>query len=166
MPLLIRKIKKRKWDKPEVSPGAADPPVPAEPVGDFCTDNNEISVWLIEEDKANLARVVTALSGAKTTNISHFDYAIFDSQIVLDLSLELKTTTGESPDDEANGKWHRDIVVGTADNLCALVKNIYNTCAKERVPATDIRSNLRKAIGSGQITAERLTDQLRKDLSV
>jgi len=164
VPFLIRKIRKRKWDKPEEDEGEA-PSVPADPVGDFSTDNNEVSVWLVEENKVNLERVVTALSGAKTTNVSHFDYAIFDSQIVLNLALELKATPGESPDDAANATWHRDIVVGTADNLCALVKNIYNSCAKSRVPAAEVRSNLKKAIQAGQITAERLTEQLKKDLS-
>jgi hypothetical protein len=165
VPLLIRKIKKRKWDKPEASPGAPDSPVPAEPIADFCTVNNEISVWHIEEDQANLERVITALS-ANTDFVSNFDYAIFDAQIVLDLALELKATPGGSPDDEANQKWHRDIVVATADNLCALVKSIYGQCAKERISEADIRSNLKKAIESTQIAVARLPVKLRKDLGI
>jgi hypothetical protein len=162
-PFLIRKIKKRKWDKPDF-PAEKAVPVPADPVGDFCTENNEISVWVVEENNDNLARLITALSGAKTTNVSQFDYAIFDSQLVRDLSLELKPTPGESPDEEANGKWHRDIVVETADKLCALVKTIYNNCTKDRVPAAQVKAYLKKAIESGQIAPDLLTEKLRKDL--
>jgi hypothetical protein len=162
--LLIRKIKKRRWDRPDIPAGTTEPPVPAEPVGDFSTIENEISVWQIEEDKTNLARVITALSGANTTAVSHLDYAIFDSQIVSDLSLEIKVTTGDSPDDEVNSKWHRDIVVGTADNLCKLVQGVYKKCGKERVPATDIRANLKGALQAGQIASGRLTEKLKQEL--
>ena len=164
MPFLIRKIKKRKWDKStDLSAGA--PPVPADPVGDFSTDHNEVSVWLIEENDTNLERVITALSGAKTTNVSHFDYAKFDCQLVMGLALQLKESVGESPDDEANEKWHRDIIVGTADNLCSLVKSIYDNCSKQRVPSVKVRANLKEAINSGRIPPERLEEKLRKDLS-
>ena len=141
-PFLIRKINKRIWDRPEFPSGKAVP-VPADPVGDFSTENDEISVCVVEENNDNLDGVITALSGAKTTNVSHFDYAIFDSPLGRDFSWQLKPTPGQSPDKEANRKWHRDIVVETADNLCAIAKTIYSNCTKERVLAAQVNPLVR-----------------------
>ncbi len=159
MPLLLRKIRKNRWYKPDVAAGAPASPMPADPVGDLYTSGNDLSVFQIENDRSNLERVVTAL-GANAETISNVDYALFEDRLVTQVKLEINETPGGTPDEEVN-KWHRDIAVGTADNLLALAKGIYSVCETERVSEKEIHSWVAQGLERGELSRSNLNPKLR-----
>jgi hypothetical protein len=77
MPLILRKIRKARWYQYDRSdfPWLLEEDIPADPLGDLATNDNELSVWQINDDKSNLPRVAAALA-ANCDDISNLDYAL------------------------------------------------------------------------------------------
>lgn len=68
MPLILRKIEKGRWNSdPQAVPWLPPGEVQAQALLDLAPKDNGLSVWLIEEDRSNLDRVVAALAGVLRT---------------------------------------------------------------------------------------------------
>jgi hypothetical protein len=77
MPLMLRKIRKARWYQHNQAdfPWLLDEDIPADPLGDLVTNDNELSVWQINDDKSNLHRIAAALA-ANSDDISNLDAEI------------------------------------------------------------------------------------------
>lgn len=83
--------------------------IPADPISnDLKTQNNSLSLYLIEEDKSNLNRIVAAL-GSNRKNLQNFDYVLIDSHIIYTSGLLVKKKNGNTVDNEVNTKYHFDL---------------------------------------------------------
>ena len=103
---LLRKIEKNRW-MPEAYVAQDD--VPADALRDLQTGSNKLSVWLIEEDKSDLERIVVALAAMRNV-LSNLDYALLDSGILDKINIKMSDSLGNSPDLTANSRWHRDLI--------------------------------------------------------
>jgi hypothetical protein len=72
MPFILRTIRKDRWYRIEDVPWLEEGDIHADPLADLNTKANELSVWLIEDDRSNLNRVVSALAATRT-HISNLD---------------------------------------------------------------------------------------------
>ena len=71
------------------------------------TQNNELSVWLVVDDKSNLAEVMAALS-LTADQVSVVDYALLGLEVLLDKGFNIVENAGRTPFTTAN-HWHRDL---------------------------------------------------------
>jgi len=159
---LLRKITKAKWyDTPWLQNGE----VPADALVDLRTQNNELSVWRIEPDRANLNAVIAALASNKTDRLANLDYVLLDEEVVIALGIQSVKSDGDSPHRHANSHWHWDLVHLTAAKVLGLAREMKRREAEhKRVQHTAVREILRAALQGGELDRDvvkaDLLDQL------
>lgn len=123
MPLILRMSRnKNKWyeDKPS---WLKNDEIHADPLTDFVTTKNSLSVWRVEDNKSNLKRIIAALAAIRD-RIDKFDYVLFDEKLLNEYDIKVKLAEGNSPDQEANA-WHYDLIELSAQQLAKFVKAIW-----------------------------------------
>ncbi len=152
MPFILRKIRKSKWYKSEGTPWLAQGDLQADSLGDLTTQQNELSVWQIQDDLSNLDRVLAAMA-ASTHQISNLDYALLRQELLP--GIKTKSTLGMSLDEDAN-IWHIDLIELSAQKLFALANVIQSQAQIKRKPEKEVLKLVAQAITSGQIDRYRL----------
>lgn len=107
MPFLLRNIKKARWKKEDKS-WLNDGDSPADILTDFRSQENNLSIWCVEDDSGNLGRILAAFA-AKRDYLQVLDIVLFDSEIISDLDIQTKQTNGETFDYEINKNCHFDL---------------------------------------------------------
>lgn len=150
----------------ESPPWLEEGDIPADPLGDFRTLENSISVWVVNDEKKILERIIAALAGGRG-KLEHFDYLVFDAKILCDIGIEQIESDGKSVDTELSKSNHRDLVEISADKLVRLVKAICKEdlveCAERRQPK-DVALIIAEAIDKGWIKKENLKDKLIREV--
>jgi hypothetical protein len=146
--LLLRKIRKGRWYKEHQPSWLCTDDIPADPLGDLVTRENRLSLWYIDDDKANLQDVVAAMA-ANADNVSNFDYALLDLEAVLSLGLKVASTEGGSPNKDANSRWHRDVIELSSSKLGQLAKLFYQKGQRGRVQERKVRKMILTSLDRG-----------------
>jgi hypothetical protein len=118
----MRGIRRARWYKQEIQPWLQKDEIPADPLGDLKTTGNGLSVYLIDDEKSNLGRVVCALAATRD-RIQHFDYLLFDWDILLSTGITVKRSEGKTPDCAVN-ELHCDLAELSGQKLLALATDI------------------------------------------
>lgn len=159
MPRLLLKVHKILWEKTSLPSFLQKGDIPADCLADLNTEKNELSAWYIEDDGANLNRVLTALA-ATCSFISNFDYLLFDYAIVTGLGLTINKTDGETPDSVANSSWHRDLTELSGQNVLKFALTIFYDSNVQRIPERKIGEWLRGAVANKEVDPSKLTARL------
>lgn len=163
--MLLRKINRARWLPLEDSGWLPNGEIPADPLSDLATSQGRLSVWVISPDRSNLDRVIGALAG-NCDYLSNVDYVLFDEGLVTQLGLKTTRAPGNSPDSEANGNWHQDIVELTAARMAALAKAVYAFAKPgDRRSPKQVRRLLEDAIRNNWVDRSRLKETLASRLS-
>ena len=88
--------------------GIEDGDVQADALFDLRTFSNALSVWMIEENRGNLNRIIAALAAGRET-VDKLDYALIERQRLDELGIRLVQVNGVSCDDQENLRWHQDL---------------------------------------------------------
>ena len=163
MPLLFRGISLGRWDWQEGNiPWLPVGELPAAPLRDLNTSpQSQLSVWHIDDNKANLGLVVAGIA-SKRQNPDPYDYALFDEHLLTDAGIRLEITPGDSYDQGANTEWHRELFELTASKVVALVRLIYLHGELDRIQENDVNALIQKSVGAGRVEKGRLNENLRK----
>jgi hypothetical protein len=159
VPRLLLKIHKIVWERTALPSFVKEGDISADCLGELNTEKNELSVWYVEDDGANLNRVLTALA-ATCSFISNFDYLLFDYAIVTALGVTIRQTDGETPDNVANHSWHRDLVELSAQTLLKFAVAIFYNSSVQRIQATRIGEWLNGGVANGEIDPLKLPQKL------
>jgi len=163
VPLILRKIRKAKWYRNDAVPWLAKEGLQADALVDLATKGNRLSVYVVEDDRSNLERIITAIA-ANCDFISDFDYALFAQETLDEIKINAEHTSGETPDTVVNS-WHRDLVELSAANIFALANVIVTNAERKRVLSKRVLELVARAVASGQIEREKLRlkpDQIAK----
>jgi len=163
VPFLLRAIRKNRWYEKPAEPFLASGDVPADPLADLRTDGNCLSVFCIDEDKANLERVLAAYASNRDI-IANLDYALIDAQLLEKIGITCIKTVGQLPDQAVNNSWHRDLTGLSGLNLVALAKEILTKGEKLRVSQPRVVELIRTAVDSGHLDANRITPGIREKI--
>ena len=157
MPLL-RKITKAKWlDLPWLRAGD----VPADALVDLRTQKNELSVWRVDPDEANLNAVIAALASNGTDRIANLDYVLLEDEVVAGLGIQCVKTDGDSPHLDANVRWHCDLVELTATNVVRLAEEMKRREAEhKRLFPGRVKTILVSALQAGELQRAAVTPKL------
>ena len=140
-----------------------DGDVQADALFDLRTFSNALSVWLIEENLANLNRVVAALAAGRET-LDKIDYALIQKQSLDDLGIEVVKAKGVSCDDQANELWHQDLRGLSGAQLVDLAYLIQEQAALERVQRSTVATLIITSVDEGFIDLTRIGEKLRARL--
>ena len=162
MPLLLRAIRKSRWNKDNF-PWLTQDDIQADLLGDLVTSNNTLSVWLVQDDKSNLNEVITALASNRNT-ISNLDYAIFDISLLESINIKLEVNEGNTHYDKSN-RWHRDLIELNANKIVKLAESMLKNSSIERVLEKKISDLIKGAVDNGQIDKEKLNPSINNKVS-
>lgn len=154
---LLRKIEKNRWIRPEYLP---QDETRADTLLDLQTKGNRLSLWLVEEDRSNLERIVAALA-AQRDHMSNLDYALIDCGVFEKLNIKVENSEGTSPDSEANKNWHRELVELSVSQVAKLAK-IVEDSERERVSESTVARWIGQRIDNGHIERELLKPGIAK----
>ncbi len=158
--MLLRTVRRSRWYGLPDIPWLPDGEAQADALKDLRTEDNTLSLWHVEDNERNLARVLIAATAGRS-DIANIDYLLFDSEVLHACSLEAKHTHGDSLDNEANNLWHLDIENLTASAVARLAALLFVKGETYRVFEKEVLDWLRGVVSSGHIDRGRLKDKLR-----
>lgn len=160
MPFLVRGIKRRKWDRQSVYPWLEKDEIPADPLTDLPTSDNALSVYIVEDDKSNLDRVITALAATRERP-DKYDYLLFDERALSIANVKTELTRGNTPDDLVNS-WHLDLVELSGSKLLALVTEILRSDYRTaRWLESVVKDKLQRGMKAGHVDPGKMPPKLR-----
>ena len=161
--MLLIRIDKPRWDwNTDDSPWIPPGDIPAAPLTDLRTSpNSELSVWYVEDNRSNLARIIAALAGTRDHS-DKFDFALFPEAVLTQAQIQWNTSLGNSADRDANSSWHRDLIELTASKLSTLARLIREQGEIERRFEKQVVELIADGIEQGWIEAQRLKPSLRR----
>jgi hypothetical protein len=164
VPFLLRSIRKGRWHE-IMGTSPTDEQIRKGPLRDFASDDNTLSVWRIEEDRSNLEQVAVALS-SKRDSFTNFDYVLVDEALLTEINIKIEQMDGDSPDQEANIRWHRDLVELTDSKLIDLVRAVAEKGETTRIPEKTIARLIQEAVDAGRLDRTRLNKKLAVKLKM
>lgn len=141
MPLLLLSTKYNKWLRPKPD-WLGEGEIPADPIFALKTQDNTMSVWLVDNDRSCIKRIVGALAATRQA-LQEFEYVLLDSKTVTDVGIKTHPTEGTSIDSELN-KFHLDLIEISAQKLVKLAKTILEKIWQEDTRFVEQR--LRKTV--------------------
>lgn len=162
MAFLLRKITKPKWYPDPALTWLAQGEVPADALSDLRTDRNELSVWSVDQQRANLDPIITALA-AKLQKVEKVDYALFDDAVLPTIAIVTVKSEGDSPHATANANWHQDLIELTATKVTNLAGQLM-TVDHVRVPRDRVKHLLLEALDTGAIPRDGIDEGLLNEL--
>ncbi|MHC4135086.1 MAG: hypothetical protein ACYS0K_08885 [Planctomycetota bacterium] len=163
MAFYLRRITKARWLRPDEK-WLPDGEVHADPIVDLRTEKNELSVWSVDDSRANFDRVVTALGGTGEF-VSNVDYALVEDRLIKELGIRVQQSAGATPDDQANESWHYHLTELTGAKILQLALLIAFRSERDRVRERAMRTLLLDAISAGTIARDRLDENLARRLA-
>ena len=125
------------------------------------TKGNQLSVWLIDDNKSNLKRVIAALASGRDT-LDKIDYALIDRRVLESLDIPVSKVDGLSPDAGANQHWHFDLTKLSGKQLVALA--VYMREGLVREPKSKVKTAVLESIHSGVVAKDALSNTLLDSL--
>jgi len=156
MPLALRIIRRRRWD---TLPWLSEYEIQADALNDFGTKDNQLSLWIIDDNKSNLNRVVTAYA-AKRDEVTNLDYALFDVQILSDLNVNYENAPGDTPDEMANSSWHIHAKELTGQDILELVKVVSELGLPDRLSHINILTLLADGVSKQILDRSRMLPKI------
>lgn len=154
MAFIFRQVRKNRWYKGEAESSLSINDVPADPLGDLQTKSNELSIWLIDDEKSNLERVASALAAGREA-IANLDYALLDFKYFRKLKIKYKSSRGGTLDNHIN-EYHIDMLELSGRKLVRLAKAFFRYAEIQRIPEKNVTVLIKKAIESEQIDSTKI----------
>lgn len=163
MPLIFRGISKTRWNQQKHTDEydwlkAGD--IPAETFVDVVrkdVQQNELSVYLIDESSTSLERMLAAFA-VNRDRPDKLDYKLIDYELLLNAGFEFKETSGDTPDEIVNS-WHRDLHYLTTQKLAEFVRLLYFEAESERKTKIQIEKLMIASIKAGNISESKIENQ-------
>ena len=164
MPRFFRKISKAKWYQDAGLEWLRAGELQADALNDLRTNENELSLFLIEDGDQNLERVVAAVASTGKS-LRHVDYAELFSEELEGIDIRPERSDGETHDQEVNRKWHFDARKLSAEKILALAHIVGAPGTKRaRIPEAKVIEYVRKAVSDGFISRDALDEKVRRHI--
>lgn len=162
MSRFVRHVRKSKWYASPAVPWLKEGELQADALFDFEARSNRVSVWKLEDDGSNLGRIIAGMAATRDT-LANWDYAVIDQKDLDDIGIDITRSRGVSVDDEANDRWHWDLVELTADKVYRLAQRVQQS-AIERVLRKRVASLVSQAISCGWIDRKGVSEAIMEKI--
>lgn len=160
MTTIFRKLRqKRHWDsKPWLGTGDSQ----SDAAKCLMTDDNRLSVFILENSNVQMERVVAALALTRD-NLEHVDLAIAPEEVLEVCGIRHAKVPAKTPDSEVND-WHLDLVELTLAKIAELATAIRNEGKIVRYQRTDVRVAVQKSLRTANIVPGNINPKLVRAL--
>ncbi len=160
MATFLRKVTWGRWLEPDDSGWLEDGEAPADALKDFAdTEANALSVYLIEPERENLDRVLSAMAGNSKFPHKGLSYVLFDDRVLSSIGIQEKKTPGVTKDEVVNKGWHYDLVELNASKVARLVTELWKTDTPTRLTRSEVVPLIQQAIQAGHLAKEDLVKE-------
>ena len=160
----LRKIRKQKWERDGATWLAPDA-LQADALGDLRTNENSLSIFLVNPNRNNLERVIAAMA-ATTDSLSNFDYALVPFSVVESGGFNVVNVPGDTPDDGVN-QAHRDLAELSAQQLLDLATLIQSQAIeRKRISHKDVKRFINRALSAGELNRSKLNAKITAELGI
>ena len=139
-----------------------DDDVPADLLSDFSTKNNALSVYEIDEGNSNLQDIIASLA-ANRDKVQRFDYVLFDKKLLTEKGIQFQNSSGDTPHQEVNEKYHLDIIKLSGKKVAA-IGNQFLDYTIESTSKKQIKAIINKYINNDIFSVDNLKKSLLEDL--
>jgi hypothetical protein len=162
--LVLRVVRRHRWDSPGKCDWLAEGDMPADPLADFAnTSGNCLSVWLVDDEKKGLECLLAALA-ANREKADKLDYVLFTQDDVEAASIESRQTDGGTPDEHVNER-HRDLIRLSAAKVLALTERVWREHVElKRIDSSVVVQLVAEGVRDGRILTSRLRPKLLDDV--
>ena len=136
----------------------------ADALVDLSTKNNILSVWYVKDDKSNLERIISALA-ANCDDVSNFDYALFGYNSIETININIRNSSGTSPDQLVNSNWHYELIELSANQILNLAGFISREGEVKRITEQQVKRLIGKAISYKFLDNERINDKIKNKVA-
>ena len=162
MPVLLRQLRiKNCWRTDEPLPWLGTGEVPADPLANFKTGNNTLSVFVVEGDRRRIERIAAAMA-ATATHLDDFEYVVFDQNVLQPVGIQIIKVEGDTVDSIVND-WHMDLVELSAAKVAELARILVPNCEPDMVTAKRVVEVLADIIASGSVSRQVVAEHWRRD---
>jgi hypothetical protein len=166
MGFILRMITGSRWYDLDDDSWVPSGDIHGDPLSDFRTRENVLSVWFIENDKSNLERVAAAYATSRG-KLDQIDFVLLPDNL-LPPDIQMKAVAAKTCDKIANECWHRDLVQLTGQRIVALARQFYREGYKKeemgRYDHSYIATLIKQGIERSEIDPKRLSAKLRTDI--
>jgi hypothetical protein len=150
------------WEiTPEDKMWLLDDEIPADPLSDLKTKNNTLSVYFINDDKADLTRCVSAYASARD-KIVEIHCVIFDVRIVQELKIEIHQSEGNLSDEYVN-KIHRNLIQLSSQKLVNLAIRIINENETYEFTRDQVYRLIHESLEKNWLDPNKIPDKLKSE---
>lgn len=144
--------------------------IPADLLLDFKTTipeksniENELSVYLIEDDKSNLNITLAALASNRD-QLQKFDFVLIEEQELSNRGFNIITTIGDTPSKDVNEQYHKNLNELTANKVSEFGSIIYYNYKIERKGLDEIKEMIISGIDNNLLDKSKIKPKLLKKL--
>ena len=161
MAVIFRKLsQKRHWDN---APWLEQEDTQADATKCLATNENRLSVFVLDEPDEQAGRVVAALAATRD-HLAHIDMAVVPENIIEQCSIQWVGTTGQTLDSEVNG-WHRDLIELTIAKITRLASAIKREGQIERYNLKRVGRAIKQSVDADCFGPEHMAGELVQSLS-
>ena len=166
MPFLLHFVNKNRWVGQGELTWVGDNDVPADPVTNLRTTDNELSVWDVAEGDEELIQRLVAAFAAVRAKVDKIDYLLLSTDTVQRLGMRLIRERGTGlPDKEICASHHMNLTELTGKSVCALVREILLSPRLRRIGPPGVAACLRQSIEAGHISEDTLSPKVRDGIA-
>jgi hypothetical protein len=133
---------------------------PADALKDLRTEHDALSVWQIDDNEANLDRVLAAIASSRDYLLK-LDFLIFDSKHIEELGLKMEREDGRTYDSKANSDWHFDLIHLSASDLSRLANKMFKYSKRGRLTVPKLTQLVKESVGKGYVDPAHLHPEVR-----
>ena len=166
MPFALKKIRQANvWAPDSVAdlPWVPDGDIVADLLADFQTRGGATSVWLVEDDRSNLDRVLVALA-VNRDHLTNIDYILFDLDLLSQADVKTEKGDGKTSDDMVNDQWHLNLVELSGHKLVSLTRRIFERSEAGTMLKKRLGELALQALGSSRLNTDKINPKMKEDL--
>jgi hypothetical protein len=161
--LFLRRSDNKKWLPLENGLWLQEGDICADPVGELATKNNTLSLYEVEDDRANLTRIIAAMAATRN-DFQHFQYSLVDRNLIEELNIKLVKIPGDTPDDIVNN-YHYDLIEISGSKLISLAKKMLSNAERAEMLKSKVIQQIHNSYNGGLFSRmNRVSDKIRKAL--
>lgn len=154
MPLVLRKAKLAKWSHDPIFGRLSDAELQIA-LTDLPLNNNRLSVFVVNDDKSNLERIVAALATTNTRSPGDAEFFLLDVKEIDSLGITLEEANANTADKTVNCA-HRNLVISGNDQLEKLAQALVSKGEADIILEKKIIWLICEGIKSGEIDPDEI----------
>lgn len=156
MSVIFRKLdRKRHWDN---KPWLEIDDVQADATKCFETDENKLSVFVLDKPDQQVERVVAALA-ANRDFLGALDLAIVPEKALELCAIRRANIQGETPDSEVN-EWHKDFIELSISKIACLATAIKREGQIKRYQPKQVEKAIQRSLSANYINTDHINASL------